>query len=41
MPSLINREIECRVDMHGRSIDEQDAIVLKGRELFYPRKGEG
>jgi len=38
--SWTNREIERRVDMHGRSVDKQDAIILKGRELFHPRKGE-
>ena len=38
--SLTNREIECRVDVHGRSIDKLDAIVLKGRASFHPRKGE-
>jgi len=30
-----NREIECRIDMHGRGIDKQDAIILKGRGLFH------
>jgi hypothetical protein len=27
--SWINREIECRVDVHGRGIDTQVAIVFK------------
>jgi hypothetical protein len=39
--SWTDREIECRVDMYGRSVDKQDAVVPKSRELFHPRKSEG